>query len=83
MGFASGVGRGVIGLVTKPVVGMFDLASNITAGVRETTTIFDTSDIARERLPRHIGMDGILRVRRCFFARLEHKTSHIYRFPFF
>lgn len=61
-GFAGGVGRGLVGVVTKPLVGMFDLANNITTGVRETTMVFDPNDIARERLPRFVGMDGILRV---------------------
>jgi hypothetical protein len=27
--------------VTKPVVGVFDLASNVTEGIRNTTTVFD------------------------------------------
>lgn len=41
---------------------MFDFASNVTAGVRETTTVFDVNDIGRERLPRFVGKDTILRV---------------------
>jgi vacuolar protein sorting-associated protein 13A/C len=48
--------------VTKPVVGMFDLANNVSQGVRNTTTIFDANDIDRLRLPRYIAGDGILRV---------------------
>lgn len=31
-GFVKGVGKGMVGFVTKPVVGFFDLASNITEG---------------------------------------------------
>ncbi|KAI9272903.1 hypothetical protein BDA99DRAFT_569176 [Phascolomyces articulosus] len=61
LGFAEGVGRGLVGVVTKPLVGFFDMASNVTAGVRETTMIFDPNDITRERLPRYVGIDGILR----------------------
>jgi hypothetical protein len=49
-------------MVTKPVVGMFDLANNVSQGVRNTTTIFDANDIDRLRLPRYIAGDGILRV---------------------
>lgn len=49
-------------IVTKPVVGMFDLANNVSQGVRNTTTIFDVNDIDRLRLPRYIAGDGILRV---------------------
>ncbi|KAJ2242589.1 Vacuolar protein sorting-associated protein 13, partial [Coemansia sp. RSA 475] len=56
-----GVGKGLVGVVTKPVVGMFDLASNVTEGIRNTTTVFER-DLDRQRLPRHIGRDGILTV---------------------
>ncbi|KAI8144971.1 hypothetical protein BJV82DRAFT_536853 [Fennellomyces sp. T-0311] len=61
IGFAGGVGRGLVGVVTKPLVGIFDMASNVTAGVRETTTVFDPNAITRERLPRYVGIDGILK----------------------
>lgn len=39
------------------------MASNITAGIRETTTVFEGVEIGRERLPRFIGRDGILVVK--------------------
>lgn len=32
-GFFKGVGQGLVGAVTKPVVGVFDLASNVGEGV--------------------------------------------------
>jgi vacuolar protein sorting-associated protein 13A/C len=48
--------------VTKPMVGFLDMASNITAGIRETTTVFEGGDITRERLPRFTGRDGIVTV---------------------
>ncbi|KAL0077823.1 hypothetical protein F4703DRAFT_1910666 [Phycomyces blakesleeanus] len=60
-GFMTGIGRGLVGVVTKPVVGIFDLASNVTAGIRETTTVFDESEFDRERLPRYIGKDNIVK----------------------
>ncbi|KAJ2739710.1 Vacuolar protein sorting-associated protein 13, partial [Coemansia sp. Cherry 401B] len=60
-GFFKGVGKGLVGVVTKPVVGMFDLASNVTEGIRNTTTVFER-DLDRQRLPRHIGRDGIISV---------------------
>lgn len=47
---------------TKPMVGFLDMASNITAGIRETTTVFEGGDINRERLPRYTGKDGIVTV---------------------
>ncbi|TIC36939.1 hypothetical protein E3Q08_04156 [Wallemia mellicola] len=60
-GFFKGVGRGLVGAVTKPVIGVFDLASNVTEGIRNTTTVFDPQDIDRVRLPRYIADDGVLR----------------------
>ncbi|TIB10448.1 hypothetical protein E3P92_03204 [Wallemia ichthyophaga] len=60
-GFFKGVGRGIVGAVTKPVIGVFDLASNVSEGIRNTTTVFDPQDIDRIRLPRFIADDGVLR----------------------
>ena len=45
------------------MVGLFDMASNVTAGIRETTTVFETGQLTRERLPRYTGKDGIVDVR--------------------
>jgi len=44
------------------MVGFLDMASNITAGIRETTTVFEGGDINRERLPRYTGKDSIVTV---------------------
>ncbi len=60
-GFVKGVGKGVLGLATKPAIGAFDLASNVAEGVRNTTTVFDSEGLDRVRLSRFIGMDGIVR----------------------
>lgn len=60
-GFVKGVGKGVLGLATKPAIGAFDLASNLAEGVRNTTTVFDAEGLDRVRLTRFIGMDGIVR----------------------
>lgn len=60
-GFLKGVGKGLVGAITKPVVGVFDLASNVTEGMRNTTMVFDQNDIDRVRLPRYIASDGIVR----------------------
>ncbi|CAJ0631083.1 15450_t:CDS:2, partial [Entrophospora sp. SA101] len=46
--------------VTKPVVGVFDLASNVTEGIRNTTTVFDENDLSPVRLPRFVGRDEAL-----------------------
>jgi len=60
LGFFKGVGKGLVGAVTKPVVGVFDLASNVSEGIRNTTTVFDNPERDRVRLPRHIPADGVL-----------------------
>jgi vacuolar protein sorting-associated protein 13A/C len=61
VGFVKGVGKGFLGLATKPAIGAFDLASNFAEGVRNTTTVFDAEGLDRVRLTRFIGMDGIVR----------------------
>ncbi|KAE8355847.1 hypothetical protein BDV28DRAFT_20786 [Aspergillus coremiiformis] len=60
-GFFKGVGKGVLGLATKPAIGAFDLASNLAEGVRNTTTVFDAEGLDRVRLTRFIATDGIVR----------------------
>ncbi|KAI2611442.1 vacuolar protein sorting-associated protein 13 [Hypoxylon fragiforme] len=61
VGFFKGVGKGFIGLATKPAVGVFDLASNVSEGIRNTTTVFDGSELDRVRLTRFVPADGIVR----------------------
>ncbi len=61
-GFAKGVGKGFVGLFTKPAVGVMDFLSASTEGIRNTTTVFDQNDLDRVRLPRFISSDGVLRV---------------------
>ncbi|KAF8622462.1 hypothetical protein AX15_006983 [Amanita polypyramis BW_CC] len=61
IGFFKGVGKGLVGAVTKPVVGVFDLASNVSEGIRNTTTVFDNPEKDRIRMPRLIPADGVLR----------------------
>lgn len=38
------------------------MASNVTAGIRETTTVFEAGELGRERVPRYSGKDGIVTV---------------------
>ena len=59
-GFFTGVGKGLLGIVAKPVVGIVDFASNVTEGIKNTTTVFE-EEIDRQRLPRFIGKDGIIK----------------------
>lgn len=71
-GFFKGLGKGLVGVIAKPIIGVFDLASNVTEGInirfsflikgiKNTTTVFE-DELDRQRLPRHIAKDGILRV---------------------
>lgn len=60
-GFVQGIGRGLVGAVTKPAVGFFDMASSVTEGLRNTTLVFEQNHIDRVRLPRFIASDGIIR----------------------
>ncbi|KJZ79741.1 hypothetical protein HIM_01210 [Hirsutella minnesotensis 3608] len=61
LGFFKGVGKGVLGLATKPAVGVLDMASNVSEGIRNTTTVFDGTELDRSRFPRFIPTDGIVR----------------------
>lgn len=61
LGFFKGVGKGMLGLGTKPIIGVLDAASNAAEGIRNTTTVFDGSELDRVRLTRFIPTDGIVR----------------------
>ncbi|KAL7754164.1 Vacuolar protein sorting-associated protein 13 [Sorochytrium milnesiophthora] len=59
-GFIKGVGKGLVGLVAKPTLGLFDLANNVSEGIKSTTTATDEREIDRMRLPRFVDKSGIL-----------------------
>jgi vacuolar protein sorting-associated protein 13A/C len=59
-GFFKGLGIGVIGLAARPVMGVMDLATQTTKGIRNTTTMFDKKVTSRKRPPRYIGPDKVL-----------------------
>ncbi|KAF5097110.1 hypothetical protein D0Z00_002508 [Geotrichum galactomycetum] len=61
MGFFKGLGKGLIGLPTKTAIGLLDMASSVSEGVRNTTTLLDAHSISRIRPPRFIARDGIIR----------------------
>ncbi|CAR23295.1 membrane morphogenesis protein VPS13 [Lachancea thermotolerans CBS 6340] len=60
-GFLKGLGKGLVGLPTKTAIGMLDLASNVSEGIRNTTTVMDGSLTTQVRLPRYIGYDKIIK----------------------
>ncbi|XP_075164386.1 vacuolar protein sorting 13D [Haematobia irritans] len=51
-GFLSGLGKGIVGTVTKPLIGVLDLASEAASAVRETSRGTHHCLPARKRLPR-------------------------------
>lgn len=61
LGFFKGLGKGVVGLATKPAIGVLDMASNVSEGIRNTTTVFDGSELDRVRHARFVPADGIVR----------------------
>lgn len=61
VGFFKGVGKGVLGFATKPAIGVLDMASNVSEGIRNTTTVFDGTELDRVRFARFIPADGIVR----------------------
>ncbi|SCU93408.1 LADA_0G02938g1_1 [Lachancea dasiensis] len=60
-GFLKGIGKGLVGLPTKTAIGVLDLASNVSEGIRNTTTVMDPLSANRIRLPRYVGFDKIIK----------------------
>lgn len=60
-GFFKGLGKGIVGLPTKTAIGIFDFASNMSEGIRNSTTMFESSELDRVRLPRYISYDRVIR----------------------
>lgn len=62
-GAVQGLGKGIIGLALKPAVGVFDLASRATEGIRNTAFGSESGDregIFRTRIPRAFGRASLL-----------------------
>jgi len=60
VGLVKGVGKGVSGLVLKPVVGVVDFITDTTEGIKNTA---NNSQDKRERIrpPRYFGLDRVVR----------------------
>jgi len=52
VGFAEGLGKGLLGLAVKPAVGAVDLITLSTQGISNTTSYFENKDRERWRKPR-------------------------------
>ena len=60
-GLFTGIGKGVVGTFTKPVVGILDFASSTTAAIRETTSRVSRVRPDPVRLKRNcVGLSGAL-----------------------
>ncbi|EFN79344.1 Vacuolar protein sorting-associated protein 13D [Harpegnathos saltator] len=60
-GFFAGFGKGVVGTITKPVVGVLDLATETASAVRETSRSAHRAIPRRDRPPRVVsGSTGLL-----------------------
>lgn len=57
-GFLSGLGKGIVGTVTKPVIGVLDLASETANAVRETSRSSNRILPERKRPPRSVTAPG-------------------------
>jgi hypothetical protein len=67
VGLATGMARGILGVALKPAVGVLDLASRATEGIRNTAMQHNTTNhnfelggIRRCRIPRAFGRQGLL-----------------------
>lgn len=64
-GFLAGVGKGLVGTVTKPVIGVLDLAAETASALRDTSRRSDKWVPARVRPPRCCCGPGGLLPRYC------------------
>lgn len=73
-GFFKGLGRGLVGAVVKPAVGVLDFASRTTEGIRNAPDAGEK--IAPVRPPRHFPHDRSLRVRQkaMFYTAVRHSN---------
>jgi hypothetical protein len=60
-GFFVGLGRGLMGVVVKPAVGVLDLASRTTEGIKNTPEMLADERVEPRRAPRFFAPDRVLR----------------------
>ncbi|KAK5644974.1 hypothetical protein RI129_006274 [Pyrocoelia pectoralis] len=75
-GVFSGFGKGIVGAVTKPVVGVLDLASETARAVRDSSRSSNRMVPDRIRPPRCVvGAGGLLP---CYSYKQSHGQQHLY-----
>jgi hypothetical protein len=64
VGFGMGIAKGILGVALKPAVGVFDLASRATEGIRHSAFGTDSGAgknvVVRSRIPRSFGRSNVL-----------------------
>ena len=60
IGVLSGIGKGVLGLISKPIVGVVDFAADISDGLKQTA--IREEEIDRVRFPRYFNPGRVLEV---------------------
>ncbi|SSD59069.1 related to Vacuolar protein sorting-associated protein 13 [Saccharomycodes ludwigii] len=60
-GFLKGLGKGLIGIPTKTVIGFLDMASNVSEGIKNTTTVLDANGVRPVRFPRFLGENKVVK----------------------
>ncbi|WBW73191.1 intermembrane lipid transfer protein, chorein family Vps1302 [Schizosaccharomyces osmophilus] len=58
--FLKGFGKGVLGLATKPAIGLLDMTTNVSEGIRNSTDVRANPEIDKARIPRFVGFGGLI-----------------------
>ena len=61
-GMLKGIGRGLIGIGLKPIIGVVDLVTRTAEGIRNTATYWEEKNRGRIRPPRYFSRDKVLYV---------------------
>jgi hypothetical protein len=87
-GFGLGLAKGILGVAFKPAVGVFDLASRTSEGIRNSA--FGGSDmfiekldshIMQARIPRHFGYNGVILPYNLHNAAAQYMADKLTEFP--
>ncbi|CAA16910.2 intermembrane lipid transfer protein, chorein family Vps1302 [Schizosaccharomyces pombe] len=58
--FLKGFGKGMLGLATKPAIGLLDMTSNVSEGIRNSTDVRTNPEIDKVRVPRYVEFGGLI-----------------------
>lgn len=86
VGFGVGIAKGLLGVALKPAVGVFDLASRATEGLRNVAFseigIYDSEGryIIRKRFPRSFGRHDVIQEYNMERAAAQYVADHLINF---